>query len=624
MNASDHGARIDRVHASINAGRGAEARVELLALLADFPSDDGILNALGSVELAAGSVDQAVAYFNLALAANPQRPDTLCNLGAAALMRGEPALAESYFRDSLSMAPDLPQAGFELARLLAARGQRAEAHEVLWRCGSALVASGGTLAATALFAEVLRIAPTDQRAQGLLGALYLDLDRLDAAERCYAQLLDLAPNDAAACHGLGMVATRAGRHTEALRWLRRAVAAQAVFPHAHNSLANVYARGGQTRLALKHYRLAVAQDPHYTDAWINFADEWLALGQRAAAAAACERCLAIDPEHALAHFRRAQLRLAAGDWRDGWIDHEWRVAALGGRDYLPDPRDVQRILPRPSQWAQQDLRGKHLLLLPEQGLGDELFCLRFVPALRAAGVRISHLASRKLLPLLLPGSFDALLSDAMALPDTDYTLAVGELPLVAIAQGLAAVVEPLAISPPTMAGALDARLAAAGPAPYLGVTWRAGLAHDGVRRKVIALQDLGPALRAWPGTLVALQRDAAVEECALLAALSRRPVLDFCAEADDLSAVASLLELLDEYVAVSNTNVHLRASRGHRARVLVGVPGEWRWGVEEQSSLWFPNTRLYRQQADGRGWKPALARLRADLQAWAASTSTSA
>jgi hypothetical protein len=74
----------------------------------------------------------------------------------------------------------------------------------------------------------------------------------------------------------------------------------------------------------------------------------------------------------------------------------------------------------------------------------------------------------------------------------------------------------------------------------------------------------------------------------------------------------ALMEAFDEYVAVSNTNVHLRAGLGKASRVLVPWPPEWRWTRSDERSPWFPDCPLYRASAEG-GWDAALGRLAADL-----------
>jgi hypothetical protein len=67
----------------------------------------------------------------------------------------------------------------------------------------------------------------------------------------------------------------------------------------------------------------------------------------------------------------------------------------------------------------------------------------------------------------------------------------------------------------------------------------------------------------------------------------------------------ALLALLDEYVGVSNTNMHLRAGVAKAARVLVPCPAEWRWMHGRAHSPWFANFLVYRQSLQG-DWSAAL------------------
>ena len=82
---------------------------------------------------------------------------------------------------------------------------------------------------------------------------------------------------------------------------------------------------------------------------------------------------------------------------------------------------------------------------------------------------------------------------------------------------------------------------------------------------------------------------------------------------DDLEQMLALLSLIDEYVGVSNTNMHLRAAVGKTARVLVPSPPEWRWMAEGRESPWFPGFSVYRQGYEG-DWTQALAQLESDLR----------
>ena len=87
---------------------------------------------------------------------------------------------------------------------------------------------------------------------------------------------------------------------------------------------------------------------------------------------------------------------------------------------------------------------------------------------------------------------------------------------------------------------------------------------------------------------------------------------DFSAWNEELESMLALLALLDEYVGVSNTNMHLRAAVGKGARVLVPTPAEWRWRQSGRQSPWFPGFSIYRQSLQGR-WNAALVELARDL-----------
>ena len=81
---------------------------------------------------------------------------------------------------------------------------------------------------------------------------------------------------------------------------------------------------------------------------------------------------------------------------------------------------------------------------------------------------------------------------------------------------------------------------------------------------------------------------------------------------DDLESALACMDLLDDYIGVSNTNVHLTASQGKSGRILIPSPPEWRWMCQGNSSPWMPNFQLYRQDNNG-SWDNAINRLKQEL-----------
>jgi hypothetical protein len=114
--------------------------------------------------------------------------------------------------------------------------------------------------------------------------------------------------------------------------------------------------------------------------------------------------------------------------------------------------------------------------------------------------------------------------------------------------------------------------------------------------------------------VISIQRNPKATENSVLSGLVGKPVHDLSELNADLESMLALLALLDDYVGVSNTNTHLRATVGKTARVLVPRPADWRWMSAGDESPWFPGFRVYRQSPDG-DWETALGRLRGDLLA---------
>jgi hypothetical protein len=331
--------------------------------------------------------------------------------------------------------------------------------------------------------------------------------------------------------------------------------------------------------------------------------------------------------------------LAHGALQDGWSEYGRRPPALRFREKYPQLA-LTRTLP-------QDLAGKQIAVLREQGLGDEIFFLRYAPLLHSRGARIVYRASNKIATLLarLP-MISQVVEEMSPLPPCEANILVGDLPHAlgelassslptppaAAEAGMRAfdrrislywppvppslVLEPLA----QRVEELRARLAAAGPPPYIGVTWRAGTAPEEqssvawLLYKKIDLVPLGHTLRGVRATILALQRKPASGEIDALANASGHTVHDFTAFNEDLEGMLALLALIDDYVGVSNTNMHLRAAAGRTGRVLVPMPAEWRWMQWGRSSPWFPGFSIYRQSLQGK-WDPAFDDLRRDLAA---------
>jgi len=440
------------------------------------------------------------------------------------------------------------------------------------------------------------------------------------AQQVFEAVLARDRNHPEALHFLGVIEYLHHRYESAIALIRKALPQRRQDSELHSNLGLALQAAGQLEAAVTAFRRAVALGPRHAAHHSYLASALREAGALEEAVQSCHQALALNPNHALARFTRARCRLLAGTSHGVWEDHEWRIAADFGTAYIADPRQPSQLLPRPSQWRSNDLSAARLLVLGEQGIGDELFFLRYAAAVRKRCAWLGYRASAQAAPLLAGASSLDALYTAEALPPArvDHVLLVGDLPLLADTFDDASPPPALRLAPSqALMASLTDRLAAAGPGPYLAVTWRAGPApvagQKPGRRKEIPLEMLAKALAPWRGPLISVQRNAAPGEIARLSTLSGRPVVDFEDFNQDLPSMLALMALVDEYVGVSNTNLYLRAACGRSARTLVTAPTDWRWTERGHRSPWFPDFPLYRECRD-RGWQQACLDLEHDLR----------
>jgi hypothetical protein len=276
--------------------------------------------------------------------------------------------------------------------------------------------------------------------------------------------------------------------------------------------------------------------------------------------------------------------------------------------------------PVPEQPLEDDLSDRHIMVMGEQGLGEELFFLRFAETLKNRGARLTACVDQRLVSMVqrIPFIDDALAKTA----DPEFEAnaqawLMGDLPWLTGAGGQTPPPAPIAALE-TKRAAIARRLADANGGPFIGLTWRAGVESRTTLYKVAPTDLLLEATRGLPGTLLALQRNPRDGEISELAERSGREILDFTDLNDDLEGMLALMEQIDAYAGVSNTNMHLAAAAqaaGARlhCHVLVPSPAEFRWLAEGDKSPWFPGFTPYREDPR-RGWEPVSERLAQGLR----------
>ncbi len=647
-------ARVDRGLDAHRRGNIATAVAIYREVLTEAPDFGPALNLLGTGLLQLGKADEAILYLERAIREQRTDANLQGNLAQAYLALEKYERAADAFRKASRLAPQAVQFQVGVAATLALRGELVKAEKLLKKLSVRFARAplvwlnlGNVLRdlqrfdeALAAYRTALNLDPGMVDARNSIGSVLHSLLKFGDAEREYRACVESAPDYLIARYNLASVTMDLGRFGEAEAICREIVDRTPDLPDAHRLLGTTIASQARLLGALPWYKRAAELSPKDSQNAQAYGGALMEAGYSMEGLRWLAHAAALDPQSLSVKRVAAGVLLAHGFFREGWINYAARPAAGEIRARNPDLRLMESV--------GTSLKDSKVCVVAEQGLGDQLFFLRYAPQLALLGARIAHRASRKLHSLLerVP-ALEVVLRENAELPPADTYVLAGDLPRALVELPCSPIAAagarsgpsealpelrhritifwpPLAptlrIAPlPEKMAAIREQLAAFGPPPYIAVTWRGGTAPEKQQTstwllfKSIGLREIGEALGRCKGTIVAVQRKPEPHEIEALANAVAKPVLDLSALNDDLESMLAALSLMDEYVGVSNTNMHLRAAAGRTARVLVPVPAEWRWMQHGKTSPWFPGFAVYRQSLQG-DWRAALEHLRRDME----------
>jgi hypothetical protein len=368
-----------------------------------------------------------------------------------------------------------------------------------------------------------------------------------------------------------------------------------------NNLGNALQFQGRFEEAVACYSDALTAKPRYAEVFNNLGGSLRALGYLEEALTCFDRALACDPEYAEAHWNRSLTQLLCGDYAQGWQGYEWRWKR---RDRLAVRLDFAE-----PQWRGEALEGRRILLHAEQGLGDSLQFLRYVPLVQIRGGRVilEVPSTLRRIAALLPGIADLIIAGD-ARPHFDLHCPLMSLPL-AFETGLESIPDAMPyLSIPTEAREKASAFAWPASGLRVGVVWAGNPNHPKDRFRSISFSALGPLLSTQNVNFFSLQlgRDAEFAE-------RNANIVDLGAVIGDLADAAACVEQLDLVIAVDTSVAHLAGALGKPVWLLLPKDPDWRWLVGREDSPWYPTARLFRQAGVG-NWSEVIARVAAELR----------
>jgi hypothetical protein len=397
-----------------------------------------------------------------------------------------------------------------------------------------------------------------------------------------------SPRDPNVLNNVGVLSRAQGHAAVAEVWLRRAVS---LAPHVaayHSNLGNALRDLGRYGEAVDHLTQATALDPGSSRFAYNLALAVRDLGRWDEAVEMLESLARSHPEDSEIEWDLALSRLADGDFARGFRGYEARLRL----DRFPS-RPLAGV-----RWMGGDLTGKTLFVRAEQGFGDMLQFVRFIPELVGRGARVILESDPSLAPLFAEIEGVAQVvprqpageAAEVRLPGYDLWVPMGSLPHL------------LEIDAPALERQrfpylkTSRHLTAPLPRPR-GARLAVGLVWPGKIR---------PSDRSWPlASLLPLLHDPDVAYYSLqigprAADLGRLGanglIMDVGSGLKSFADTAAVMADLDLMISIDSAPVHLAGALGVPTFVLLRNVADWRWGRRGERTPWYPSVELFRQR----------------------------
>jgi FKBP-type peptidyl-prolyl cis-trans isomerase 2 len=428
------------------------------------------------------------------------------------------------------------------------------------------------------------------------GIAFQNKGQFDEAIQCYQNTIKLNKNHSSAFYNLGVAFQEKKEIDKAILYYEIAIGLNQELVEAQYNLGIAYKDKSLFEEAEICFQRVLQLKPDHSGAYYNFGNILVAKGLFNEAIQYYERAIELNPDYPEAHWNIALLNLLLGNFNEGWKGYQWRWKL---KDVV-----VKRNFSQPL-WDGSDIKGRNILLHAEQGFGDTIQFIRYVPLVAQRGAKVILECQKELISLLKSvEGIHQVISYGESLPDFDTYCPLLNLPSI-----FNTTLENIPSEIPYITA--DASLVK---------KWHEKVNHDTSKRKIGV---------AWAGEKI--YKNDSFRSCSLemFSALDLSDeitwyslkkgspatqaeyspkgmkLIDYTVEMYDFSDTAALMYNLDLIITVDTAVAHLAGALGKPVWTLLPFVPDWRWMLNREDSPWYPTMRLFRQPAIGE-WKPVL------------------
>ncbi len=522
---------------------------------------------LGTLNIQQENLELATTFLKKAILLKPDHVAAYNNLGTALQSQGKLSEAVVIYNRVIEIKPDYAEAHINLGNVFQEQGKFDEAMEC--------------------YNRAIERQPDYAEAHYNLGNALKEKNEFDKAASCFSKAIELKPEYVEALNNLGSVLQEQGKLDEAASRFSKAIELKPDYAEAHSNFGLVLQEQGKLDEAVSCFSKAIELKPDYAEAHINLGAVLQEQGKFDEAMECYKLAISLKPDYAEAHMNRSFVLMLTGNLEEGWPEYEWR---LHTKDRIP------RTFQQP-RWDGTPLNGKSILVHAEQGIGDTIQFVRYLPMVKAKGGHVIFECQKDLFRLLKNNAgFDEIIEKASASKKNSYFDV--QVPLLSLPGIFGTTFKNIPSNVPYIT--VD-------PEPVkqwneriennddlkIGIVWAGSPHHKNDRNRSCKLEDFAQ-LAEIPGlSFYSVQKGPASAEA--FNPPGGMKIINLEDSLIDFADTAALIANLDLVISVDTAVAHLAGAIGKPVWNLLPFAPEWRWLLNRDDSPWYPRMRLFRQ-----------------------------
>jgi tetratricopeptide (TPR) repeat protein/glycosyltransferase involved in cell wall biosynthesis len=548
------------------------------------PKNIDALNNLGVIYISLNKKVEALEYYNRAIGINKNNANTLNNLGNLFSSDGNFAEAEKNYKKAIQVDQFNPLYLFNLADCLLKQKKYDES--------------------IAELEKAIKLKPDYYQAFNSLGVANLKKGNINAAKELFEHAIKIKNDFWEAYQNLGTCFEKMNMHSEAISLYNKVLELNNGNFEAIIKISNLEMETGNYAESEAILKKLEENDQAKIIEYTNTGVAKLKQGKVDEAIELTKKALNESDDNALTHYNLAHALLLKGDFKRGWQEYEWRKK----RDDFE-----KREFSKPGL-KDQNIGGKKILVYDEQGLGDSIQFVRYIPMLKEKGAYVILECGQRLAGLFknLNVADQLIIKNGTREPEVeyDYHIALLSLPLYFNTE-----IESIPNKTPYLFAEEKYKekwevIIPDNDKLNVGISWAGNPKNYNDKNRSCRLRDLEELFNTPNVKFYSLQKGDAVKQ---IYERGDDKVIDLDVMMDSMDTTAAAIERLDLVISVDTSIAHLSAAMGKPTWVMLPFLPDWRWMLEREDSPWYPSVRLFRQTQE-KDWSGVINKISVELK----------